>query len=164
MKEFYKLWKIKAIWVANFQPDRVMDLIMFWDIPPAVNQIETHPFDQQIETQRFLEENNVQIESWWPFAEGRNNMFWNELLITLSKKYNKSVAQIILRWLIQRWVVVIPKSVNKERIIENFNIFDFEITQDDLELIKSLDTKTSSFFDHRDPEIIKWMGSRKLDI
>ncbi len=164
MEELYGAGKIRAIGVANFQPDRIMDLIVFGKVPPAVNQIETHPFHQQIETQTFLNGNNVQTESWGPFAEGKNNIFQNELLISIAKKYNKSVAQIILRWLIQRGIVVIPKSVRKERMEENFSIFDFELSSDDAEKIKSLDTKTSLFFDQRDPEIIKGMGSRKLDL
>jgi diketogulonate reductase-like aldo/keto reductase len=141
-----------------------MDLITFNEIVPAVNQIETHPFNQQIETQKFLTENKVQIESWGPFAEGRNNLFQNELLANIGKKYNKSIAQVTLRWLVQRGVVVIPKSVKKERMKENFDIFDFELSSDDMEAITTLDMKTSSFFDHRDPEIIKWMGSRKLEL
>jgi 2,5-diketo-D-gluconate reductase A len=164
MEALYKAGKIKAIGVSNFQPDRVMDLIVFGKIPPAVNQVETHPFHQQIENQAFLIDNKVQIESWAPFAEGRNNMFQHELLISLAQKYNKSVAQIILRWLTQRGIVVIPKSVHPERMAENINIFDFYLTADDMEKIKLLDTKQSLFFDHRNPEIIKWMGSRKLDI
>ncbi len=164
MEELYKAGKVRAIGVSNFQPDRVMDLIMFNEIAPAVNQVETHPFNQQIENQKFLTDNNVQIESWGPFAEGKNNLFQNELLGSIASKYNKSIAQVVLRWLTQRGVVVIPKSVRKERIIENFNIFDFELSFDDMEAIATLDTKTSLFFDHRDPEIIKWMGSRKLDL
>lgn len=165
MEELYKEGKIRAIGVSNFQPDRIMDLLMFGaETPPAVNQVETHPFCQQIDNQVFLKENNIQIESWGPFAEGKNNIFQNELLLALSAKYNKSVAQIILRWLTQRGVVVIPKSVRKERMEENFNSLDFELDETDMESIKSLDTKTSLFFDHRNPEIIKWMGSRKLDI
>lgn len=164
MEELYHEGKIRAIGVSNFQPDRIMDLIIFGNIPPAVNQIETHPFNQQIETQLFLEENKVQIESWGPFAEGKNDIFTNELLVSLSKKYNKSVAQIILRWLTQRGIVVIPKSIRKERMAENLNIFDFNLSAEDIEQIKTLDTKQSLFFDHRNPEIIKWMGSRKLDI
>ncbi len=164
MEELYEEGKIRAIGVSNFQPDRIMDLIVFGNIPPAVNQIETHPFNQQIETQLFLEENNIQIESWGPFAEGKNDMFTNELLLSLSKKYNKSVAQIILRWLTQRGIVVIPKSIRKERMAENLNIFDFNLSAEDMEQIKTLDTKQSLFFDHRNPEIIKWMGSRKLEI
>lgn len=165
MEELYKEGKVRAIGVSNFQPDRIMDLLMFGgETPPAVNQVETHPFCQQIENQVFLKENDIQIESWGPFAEGKNNIFQNKLLLALSAKYNKSVAQIILRWLTQRGVVVIPKSVRKERMMENFNSLDFELDEADMESIKSLDTKTSLFFDHRNPEIIKWMGSRKLDI
>jgi diketogulonate reductase-like aldo/keto reductase len=164
MSELYKEAKIKAIGVSNFQPDRIMDLITFNEIVPAVNQIETHPFNQQIENQKFLTENKVQIESWGPFAEGKNNLFQNELLLSIAAKYKRSVAQVVLRWLTMRGVVAIPKSVKKERIKENFNIFDFEISAGDLESIAALDMKKSSFFDHRNPEIIKWMGSRKLDI
>lgn len=164
MEELYKAGKVRAIGVSNFHPDRVMDIIMFNEIAPAVNQVETHPFNQQIDNQKFLAENNVQIESWGPFAEGKNNLFQNELLGSIAAKYNKSIAQVVLRWLTQRGVVVIPKSVRKERIIENINIFDFELSAEDMEAIVYLDTKASLFFDHRDPEIIKWMGSRKLDI
>jgi 2,5-diketo-D-gluconate reductase A len=164
MEELYEAGKVRAIGVSNFQPDRVMDLIMFNRIVPAVNQVETHPFQQQVDNEVFLQENNVQIESWGPFAEGKNDIFKNELLVSLATKYNKSVAQIILRWLMQRGVVVIPKSVRKERMAENFNIFDFELEATDMEIIKTIDTKTSLFFDHRNPEIIKWMALRKLDI
>jgi 2,5-diketo-D-gluconate reductase A len=164
MEELYKNGRVRAIGVSNFQPDRVMDIITFNEVVPAVNQIETHPFNQQIETQKFLTDNKVQIESWGPFAEGRNNLFQNELLLTLASKYEKSLAQVVLRWLTQRGVVAIPKSVKKERIIEKFNIFDFELSTKDMEAIATLDTKTSSFFDHRDPAIIKWMGSRQLDL
>jgi diketogulonate reductase-like aldo/keto reductase len=164
MEELYKSGKVKAIGVSNFQPDRVMDLITFNEVVPAVNQVETHPFNQQIETQKFLTENNVQIEAWGPFAEGKNNLFKNELLLSIGAKYRKSIAQVVLRWLTMRGVVAIPKSVSKERIKENFSIFDFELSIEDMESIATLDMKTSSFFDHRDPKIIKWMGSRKLDI
>ena len=164
MEELYHNKTLRAIGVSNFQPDRVMDIIMFNELAPAINQIETHPFNQQIETQTFLKNNNVQIESWGPFAEGKNNIFGNDLLVSLARKYKKSVAQVILKWLTQRGVVAIPKSVKKDRIIENFNIFDFELSTEDMDAIVSLDTKTSSFFNHRDPEIIKWMASRKLDI
>jgi 2,5-diketo-D-gluconate reductase A len=164
MEQLYKEGKVRAIGVSNFQPDRVMDIIAFNEVVPAVNQIETHPFNQQIETQKFLTENKVQIESWGPFAEGRNNLFENEILLSIATRYKKSIAQVVLRWLIQRGVVAIPKSVKKERIRENFDIFNFELDTEDLEAIATLDRKASSFFDHRDPEIIKWMGSRKLDI
>ena len=164
MEELYQEGTVRSIGISNFQPDRVMDLMLFNKVVPAVNQIETHPFHQQIETQKFLREINVQIESWGPFAEGRNNVFQNKVLTTLAKKYNKSVAQIILRWLTQRGVVVIPKSVHKERIIENFDIFDVELDADDMATIAKLDTKTSSFFDHRDPNMVKRLGTVRLDI
>lgn len=164
MEELYKAGKVKSIGVSNFQPDRVMDLITFNEIVPAVNQIETHPFNQQIETQKFLTENNVQIESWGPFAEGKNNIFQNELLASIGREYDKTIAQVILRWLTQRGVVAIPKSVKKERMKENFDIFDFELSTADMVTIATLDQKVSSFFDHRDPEIIRWMGNRKLDL
>jgi diketogulonate reductase-like aldo/keto reductase len=161
MEELYKEGKIRAIGISNFQPDRVMDMIVFNEVVPAVNQIETHPFNQHIETQKFLIENKVQIESWGPFAEGRNDIFKNELLASIGGKYKKSIAQVILRWLTQRGVVAIPKSVRKERIIENFNIFDFKLSAGDMEAIATLDTGKSLFFDHRDPAIVKWIGGRK---
>lgn len=164
LDELYKNGKVRAIGVSNFHPDRVMDIITFNEVVPAINQIETHPFNQQIETQKFLKENNVQIESWGPFAEGKNNIFKNEILTSIAGKYNKTVPQVILRWLTQRGVIVIPKSVRKERMIENFNIFDFELSTEDMNAFIKLDMNKSSFFDHRDPEIVKWMGSRKLDI
>ena len=163
MEELYKEGKIRAIGVSNFQPDRLIDLIVHNEIVPAVNQVETHPFHQQNEAQQVMTENNVQIESWGPFAEGKNGIFSNELLQTIGGKYNKSTAQVILRWLTQRNVVVIPKSVRKERMEENFNSLDFDLSTDDMEAIKTLDTKTSSFFDHRDPAMVKWLGERKLN-
>lgn len=162
MEELYQQGKVRAIGVSNFKPDRLMDLILYNKVVPAVNQIETHPFNQQLETQMFLEENKVQIESWGPFAEGRNNLFQNELLKSIGEKYGKSLAQVVLRWLIQRGVVVIPKSVRKERIEENFNVFDFELTAVDMNAIASLDTKQSAFFDHRDPVTVKFMSEFKV--
>jgi len=164
MQDLYKEGRIRAIGVSNFQPDRLIDLIIRNEIVPTVNQIETHPFHQQIESQKFLQENNVQTESWGPFAEGKHNIFHNELLLANGKKYNKSVAQVILRWLTQRDIVAIPKSVRKERMEENFNIFDFKLSTEDMQAIKSLDTNTSSFFDHRDPAMVKWLGERKFDV
>lgn len=164
MEELYREGKIKAIGVSNFQPDRLIDLIIHNEVVPAVNQVETHVFNQQIENHNFMKENNVQIESWGPFAEGKNNFFQNDILVSIADKYNKSVAQVALRWLTQRGVVAIPKSVRKERIIENFNIFDFELSIEDMEKIATLDTKESLFFSHRDPEMVKWIGTRKLDI
>lgn len=164
MEELYRDGKVKAIGVSNFHPDRLVDLILHNEVVPAVNQVETHVFNQQIESQNIMKENNVQIESWGPFAEGKNNMFENEILVSIAEKQKKSVAQVILRWLTQRGVVAIPKSVRKERIIENFNIFDFELSQEDLEKIATLDTKESLFFSHRDPEMVKWISTRKLNI
>ena len=164
MEDLYREGRIRAIGVSNFQPDRVMDLIIHNNVVPAVNQIETHPFCQQIESHKFLRQNNVQIESWGPFAEGKNNIFQNDILLSIAGKCKKSVAQVVLRWLTQRGVVAIPKSVRNERIIENFKIFDFELRPEDMNAIVSLDTKKSLFFDHRDPEIVKWLGTRKLDI
>jgi diketogulonate reductase-like aldo/keto reductase len=164
MEELYKEGKIRAIGVSNFYPDRLIDLIVHNKVVPAVNQIETHPFQQQTETQKLLEENGVQIQSWGPFAEGKNNLFQNELLQSIGRKYNKSIAQVVLRWLIQRGVVVIPKSVRKERIVENFNVFDFELTTGDMESISTLDTGASLFLDHRNPETVKWLGNAKFEI
>lgn len=163
MKELYELGKVKAIGVSNFHPDRVMDLVANTGFVPAVNQIETHPFHQQNETQKFLQKNNIQIESWGPFAEGKNEIFTNEVLLKIAAKYNKSTAQVILRWLTQRGVVAIPKSVRKERMAENFNIFDFELAQEDLNAIQTLDTNASLFFDHRDPNMVKWLSERTLN-
>ena len=164
MQELYKEERVRAIGVSNFHSDRLIDLIVHNEIVPAVNQIETHPFHQQIETQKFLQENNVQIESWGPFAEGKNNIFHNELLHSVGRKYNKTIAQVILRWLTQRGIVAIPKSVRKERMEENFNSLDFELSSEDMESIQTLDTKASAFFDHRDPKMVKWLGERKLDV
>ena len=164
MEDLYTEGKVRAIGVSNFHPDRLVDLIIHNKIVPAVNQIETHPFHQQIETQKFLLENNVQIESWGPFAERKNNLFHNELLAAIGRKYGKTIAQVDIRWLTQRAVIAIPKSVRKERMEENFNIFDFELSAEDMETIKTLDTNASLFFDHRDPAMVKWLGERKLEI
>ncbi|HEY2581508.1 MAG TPA: aldo/keto reductase [Mucilaginibacter sp.] len=163
MEELYKEGRIRAIGVSNFQPDRLIDLITHNEIVPAVNQVETHPFHQQNEAQQFMMENKVQIESWGPFAEGKNDIFNNELLKSIGAKYKKSIAQVILRWLTQRGVIAIPKSVRKERMAENLNSLDFELTAGEMEKIKTLDTNTSSFFDHRDPKMVKWLGERKMN-
>ncbi|MCX2429551.1 aldo/keto reductase [Pedobacter sp. GR22-10] len=162
MEEIYGSGKIKAIGVSNFHPDRVMDLIIHNKVVPAVNQVETHPFNQQTDTQAFLKENGVQIESWGPFAEGKNEIFSHPLLSSIAGKHNKSVAQVILRWMIQRDVVVIPKSVRKERINENFDVFNFRLSEEDMQEIATLDTGKSLFFDHRDPAMVKWLGERKV--
>ncbi len=164
MEELYKEGKIMAIGVSNFLPDRLMDLIVHNEVVPAINQIETHPFYQQMESAAFMKEHGVQHQSWGPFAEGRNNLFRNEVLSSIAKKHNKSVAQVVLRWLIQHKVVAIPKSVHKERIIENMDIFDFELNEDDLELISILDTRESLFLDYHDPEIAKSLGTLRVDL
>ncbi len=163
MEELYKEGKVRAIGVCNFHPDRLMDLMVHNDVIPAINQIETHPFYQQHETQQFLIDNKVQMQSWAPFAEGKHNLFENEILGLVAKNHNKSIAQVALRWQIQRGIIVIPKSVRKERMAENFNIFDFILSAEEMEAIKPLDQKVSSFFDHRDPAMVKWLGERKLN-
>jgi len=162
MEDLYREGQIRAIGVSNFPSDRLMDLMVHNEVVPAVNQIETHPFNQQIETQKFLQEYGVQIESWGPFAEGRNNIFENELLRSIAGKYQKTIAQIVLRWLTQRGVVATPKSVRKERIAENFDVFDVELGPEDMDAIATLDTRTSLFFDHRDPAIVKQLGEATL--
>jgi len=164
MEELYQQGKIRAIGVSNFHPDRIMDLMIHNKIMPMVNQIEVNPFQQQIDTQKFLQDNGVQVEAWAPFAEGKNNIFQNELLLSIAAKYEKSVAQVILRWLLQREIIVLAKSVRKERMIENISVFDFELSTDDMAAITTLDTKTSSFFDHRNPEMVKWLGTRELNV
>lgn len=162
MQDLYHEGKVRAIGVSNFHPDRMTDLIINSGFTPAINQVETHPFHQQTENQKFLLENNVQIESWGPFAEGKNDIFKNKILVNIAERYNKSVAQIILRWLTQRGIIVIPKSVRKERMAENLDIFDFELSAEDMEIIKTLDTKSSLFFDHRDPNMVKWLSERRI--
>jgi diketogulonate reductase-like aldo/keto reductase len=164
MEDLYREKRTRAIGVSNFQPDRLVDLILHNEITPAVNQVETNPFCQQVESNEVMKEYNVQIESWAPFGEGRNDMFKNEVLSLIAKKHNKSLAQVILRWLIQRNVIVIPKSVRKDRMAENFNIFDFKLDMEDMDKISVLDTKESLFFSHRDPKIVKWIGTMKRDL
>jgi diketogulonate reductase-like aldo/keto reductase len=164
MEELYEQGKIRAIGVSNFQPDRIMDLMIHNKITPAVNQIEVNPFHQRIETQKFLQDNGVQVEAWAPFAEGKNDIFKNEILLSIGAKHNKSVAQVILRWVTQRGIIALAKSSRKERMIENINVLDFELSAEDMAAIATLDTQTSSFFDHRDPAMVKWLGERKLDV
>jgi 2,5-diketo-D-gluconate reductase A len=164
MEELRSEGRVRAIGVANFAPDRLTDLMVNSGIVPAVDQIETHPFHPQVETQKFLQENGVQIESWGPFAEGRNDIFSNDTLRSVAGPHRKTVAQVILRWLIQRGIVAIPKSVRKERIIENFDVFDFELTPDEMAAITGLGTGASSFFDHRDPSVVKRISERRLPI
>jgi len=164
MEELYRQGKARAIGVSNFQPDRIMDLMIHNQIPPAVNQIEVNPFQQQIETQKFLLDNTVQVEAWAPFAEGKNGIFQNELLLSIAASHQKSVAQVILRWVVQRGIIALAKSIHKERMIENIGVFDFELSPADMAAMAALDTRTSCFFDHRNPDMVKWLGTRKLDV
>ncbi|WP_346935931.1 aldo/keto reductase [Clostridium sp.] len=155
MEEMYKRGKIRAIGVSNFYPDRLIDLIKFNEVVPAINQVETHLFNQQVKAKEIMDKYGVQIESWAPFAEGTNNIFTNKTLKKVGDRYNKSTAQVALRYLIQRGVIVIPKSVHKERMIQNFNIFDFKLNEDDMRKIAKLDKGKSAFFSHSDPNIVE---------
>lgn len=157
MEELYSAGRVRAIGVSNFQPDRLMDLMLHNRIKPAVNQIETHPFCQQRQAALLLQENGIQMQSWGPFAEGRNQLFSNPVLMAIASKHQRSVAQIVLRWLLQCGVVAIPKSVHPERMAENFRVFDFELDTADLAAIAALDSGKSLFFDHRDPAMVKWL-------
>lgn len=162
MEEYYKAGKIKAIGISNFAPDRVADLAIFADVTPMVNQVETHVFNQQLNARKTMDEYGVQIESWGPFAEGRNNFFTNETLVAIGQKYHKSAAQVALRYLIQRDVIVIPKTVHKNRMEQNFDVFDFVLTDDDMAEILKLDMGESQFFLHADPETVKMISSFKI--
>ena len=153
----------KAIGVSNFYPDRLVDLIQHNDITPAVNQIETHPFFQRADYQQLMREHGVQIESWGPFAEGRNDLFTNPVLTEIGAAHGRSVAQVVLRWLVQRDVVVIPKSVRPDRMAENLDVFGFELADDEMSRIAALDTGATVFFDHRDPAMVTWLGGRRVD-
>ena len=158
LEKLYEEGKVRAIGVSNFYPDRLVDLCMFAKIKPMVNQIEVNVFNQQVEAKKWADKYGVVLEAWAPFAEGRNNMFHNEVLQAIGEKHNKSIAQVILRWLYQRGIVSLAKSVHEERIKENFDIYLFELDNDDMKKIETLDTKTSSFFSHQDPGIIEWFG------
>ncbi len=162
LEELYKQGKIRAIGVSNFFPDRLMDLTLHNEIKPAVNQIETHPFYQQKEAYKFHKDLDVQMQAWGPFAEGRNDLFKNEMLQTIGEKYGKSIGQVVLRWLTQRGIAAIPKSVHRERIEENFAIFDFELSAEDMDQIATLDKGKSSFLDHRNPKMVKAIGTYKV--
>ena len=164
MQEAHRAGKLRAIGVSNFEPDRLMDIAAFNEITPAVNQVEINPFQQQESSVAFMRSVGVQAEAWAPFAEGRNNLFGNATLQALAAKHGKTVGQVVLRWLVQRGIVVLAKSVRRERMVENFAIFDFSLDADDLARIATLETGASSFFSHRDPAIVKWMSERKLDI
>lgn len=156
LEDLYEEGKIKAIGISNFASDRFVDLQAFVRIKPMINQIETHPFNQRCEDKKWLEKYNCQIEAWAPFGEGRNNIFENTILKEIGEKYNKTIAQVILRWLLQRGIVVIPKSTHIERMKENFAVFDFSLSEADMQKISTLDTKTSAFFSHQDPNMVEW--------
>ncbi len=163
LEEAYREGKLRAIGVSNFYPDHLIDLASNVDVKPMVNQVETHVFDQQVEGQKYMDELDCRIMSWGPLAEGRNGFFTNELLGEIGKKYGKSIPQVALRWLLQRGVIIIPKSTHKARMAEDRNNFDFELTADDMARIQTLDTGKSLFFDHHDGEVTKmFMGWRGL--
>ena len=164
MEHAHKAGKLRAIGVSNFQPDRLMDIKVFNEVAPAVNQVEVNPFHQQDESVAFMRDNGVQAEAWAPFAEGRNNLFTNETLVAIGRKHGKSVGQVVLRWLVQRNIVALAKTVRKERMAENLDVFDFQLDDTDLAGIAALETGVSSFFSHRDPAIVKWMSERRLDV
>ena len=162
MEEAHRAGKLRAIGLSNFQPDRLMDIEAFNQVTPAVNQIEVNPFHQQAESVDFMRELGVQAEAWAPFAEGRNGLFQNEALTAIGARHGKSVGQVVLRWLVQRGIVALAKSVRKERMQENLAVFDFELSDREMQAIATLETGKSSFFSHRDPAIVKWMSERKL--
>ena len=164
MQDAYRAGKLRAIGVSNFHPDRLMDIQAFNEIAPAVNQVEVNPFQQQLESVPFMKDLGVQAEAWAPFAEGRNGLFQNEVLLAIAERHGKSVGQVVLRWLVQRGIVALAKSVRKERMAENIAVFDFELDDSDMARIATLDTNTNSFFSHRDPAIVKWMSERRLDL
>lgn len=160
MEELYVQGKIRAIGVSNFYPDRYIDLVRFTNVVPAVNQVETHVFNQQLDAHEIMKKYGTQIESWGPFAEGRNELFTNGTLQMIGDKYNKTTAQVALRYLLQRNVVVIPKTTHKERMIQNLDVFDFSLTEKDMETIKGLDKKESAFFSHYDPKLVEMLVNR----
>lgn len=164
MEEAHKAGKLRAIGLSNFHPDRLMDIKAFNEVAPMVNQVEVNPFHQQAESVAFMHDNGVVAQAWAPFAEGRNDLFHNEVLTAIGSKHGKSVGQVVLRWLIQRGIAALAKSVRKERMAENLALFDFQLDDTDMARIATLETGTSSFFSHRDPATVKWMAERRLDI
>ncbi|HHH0465353.1 TPA: aldo/keto reductase [Yersinia enterocolitica] len=164
MEELHLAGKIRAIGVSNFQPDRLADLMAFNKIVPAVNQIEVNPFNQQLHAVPWMQSRDIQPEAWAPFAEGRNGLFQHPVLTAIGEKYGKSVGQVVLRWIFQRGIVSLAKSVRKERMTENINVLDFELNHEEMLQITALDTATSAFFSHRDPAMVEWLTGRKLDV
>lgn len=164
MEELYHAGKIRAIGVSNFHPDRLADVMAFNHVTPAVNQVEVNPFNQQLHATPWMQSRGIQPEAWAPFAEGRNGLFQHPLLAAIADKYGKSIGQVVLRWLLQRGIVSLAKTVRKARMVENFAINDFALSDDDMLRIAALDTATSAFFSHRDPAIVEWLAARKLDV
>ncbi len=164
MQEAHRAGKLRAIGVSNFEPDRLMDITAFNEVKPAVNQVEVNPFQQQTESAAFMAELGVQAQAWAPFAEGRNQLFENPLLREIGARHGKSVGQVVLRWLVQRGIGSLAKSVRRERMVENLAVFDFALDDAEMARIATLDTRTSSFFSHRDPAIVRWMAERRLDL
>ncbi|EPB5209769.1 aldo/keto reductase [Escherichia coli] len=164
MEELQQAGKIRAIGVSNFHPDRLADLIAFNNVVPAVNQVEVNPFNQQLQAVPWMQSRGIQPEAWAPFAEGKNGLFQHPVLTAIGEKYGKSVGQVVLRWIYQRGIVSLAKSVRKERMEENINILDFELSPEDMLQITALDTATSAFFSHRDPAMVEWLTGRKLDV
>lgn len=164
MEELQQAGKIRAIGVSNFQPDRLADLIAFNSVVPAVNQVEVNPFHQQLQAAPWMQSRGIQPEAWAPFAEGRNNLFQHPLLAAIAAKHGKSIGQVVLRWIFQRGIVSLAKTVRQTRMAENLNILDFELSSDDFLQITALDTATSAFFSHRDPARVEWLTGRKLDV
>ena len=164
MQDAHREGKLRAIGVSNFHPDRLMDIAAFNEVTPAVNQVEVNPFQQQLEAAPFMKELGVQAQAWAPFAEGRNHLFQNETLAAIGRRHGRSVGQVVLRWLTQRGIATLAKSVRKERMAENFASLDFTLDDGDMAQIATLDTNTSSFFSHRDPAIVRWMSERRLDV
>ena len=164
MEELQQAGLIRAIGVSNFHPDRLADLVAFNKVVPAVNQVEVNPFNQQLHAVPWMQSKGIQPEAWAPFAEGRNGLFQNPKLAAIGEKYGKSVGQVILRWLFQRGIVSLAKTVRKERMIENLNILDFSLAETEMLQIAAMDTATSAFFSHRDPAMVEWLAYRKLDV
>ena len=156
LEELYDEGRLRAIGISNFYPDRMVDIASFSRIRPMVNQVETHPLNQQIEAKKWMDKYGVQIEAWAPFGEGRGGLFTIETLVKIGERYGKTAAQVMLRWNIQRGVVVLPKSTHKERMIQNLNVFDFALSDEDMAAIAALDQATSSFFSHYDPNMVEW--------
>lgn len=163
MQELYRDGNVRAIGVCNFAADRLVDLVIHNEIVPAMNQIENHPFKQNVQYQQLLREEGVQLESWGPFAEGRNNLFTEATLSNIGEHHGKSVAQVVLRWMIQRGIVAIPKTVRPERMAQNIDVFDFRLSEEEMVRVAGLETGESQFFDHRDPQMVRRLGGHRLD-